>query len=109
MSAREVSQIIASNHAPFDATLWLIHLPTAAYRLEPQLDAGDKEVRFDLTTIRGLSDGMTFYVRVISGQGIGADDLTILTYMSDSRNAGVYDITGIAFAPRISFEYLEPI
>ncbi|KIK55807.1 hypothetical protein GYMLUDRAFT_248401 [Collybiopsis luxurians FD-317 M1] len=60
----QVSEIIAFNHTPSDGKLWLIHSPTAAYELKPLLNAGDKDVRFDLTTIGGLSDGMTQVVNV---------------------------------------------
>ncbi|KIK55795.1 hypothetical protein GYMLUDRAFT_248388 [Collybiopsis luxurians FD-317 M1] len=109
MSAGNVSRIIVSNHGSFDASMWVIVGPGAALALNPTVEAGDINISLDLTTVRGLNNGDQFTVRAVSGQGVQANNTTILTYTRNSNDAGRYSVTGIAVAPGISFQGIHPI
>ncbi|KIK55789.1 hypothetical protein GYMLUDRAFT_248381 [Collybiopsis luxurians FD-317 M1] len=108
MSAGNVSKLVVSNHGSFDASIWLIVGPGAAYALNPVIGAGDINVTFDLTTVRALNNGDQFTVRAVSGQGVQANNTTILTFTRNSNDAARYSVTGIAVAPGISFQGIHP-
>ncbi|KAJ7579505.1 hypothetical protein C8J56DRAFT_333609 [Mycena floridula] len=105
----DVSQITVSNNAAFDASIYAVTGVGRVYSLNPQLQAGDTNIAFDLNMVQGLEDGDTFYVRVVSYQGAVENDDTLLTYTKSSKSEAVYAIEGTASAPTVAFQILETI
>ncbi|KAJ7579581.1 hypothetical protein C8J56DRAFT_1169770 [Mycena floridula] len=103
----QVRQITVDNETSFDASISVVRSTGNVHSLGPQIEAGNTNVVFDLTTV-GLRNGETFKVRVVSGHRKHTDD-TLLTYTRKSEEEAIYAIAGSANVPRVTFQGLEDI
>ncbi|KAJ7579366.1 hypothetical protein C8J56DRAFT_1029909 [Mycena floridula] len=103
-SPPDVCQIIVSNKTTFDAGIYVVTGAGEAYALSPQLQAGNKNIVFDLGKVQGLRSGDTFHARVVSGHGALFTDQKLLRYTKKSETEAIYAVAGSAKAPTIAFQ-----
>ncbi|KAJ7577889.1 hypothetical protein C8J56DRAFT_1031220 [Mycena floridula] len=109
MSVGNVRQITVSNNGAYNANIRLVSGNGNTYPLSPKVEAGDKNIVFDLTKVQGPNNGDTFQVRVVSDVGAQSTDQTVFTYTKNASNQAIYSVSGTSNAPVISFQNLSPL
>ncbi|KAJ7586274.1 hypothetical protein C8J56DRAFT_1165359 [Mycena floridula] len=109
MSVGNARQITVSNNEAYNANIRLVSGNGNTYPLAPKVEAGDKNIIFDLTKVQGLNECITFQVRVVSDVGAESTDQTVFTYTKNATNQAIYSVAGTSNAPMISFRNLSPL
>ncbi|KAJ7571881.1 hypothetical protein C8J56DRAFT_1176794 [Mycena floridula] len=115
MSIGNVSELVVSNNTgageiihPFNARL-LVSGNGSTYPLSPNVEAGQKDIIFDLSKVQGLNNGDNFRVLASTESGARTPDELQFTYDKDSKTKAIIVILGAPNSPQIHFLDLTPI